>query len=152
MLCPPDQFRLSRFWDIFIPFSIATIPAFTFAFLGIVAALFDQPGAVPPRLLMITLAGLQVTGMIAMAVVLLARFEFCKQQLSFRTCGCPAAWRKRTLVLSFAFMIVFDILANFAAIPGCGPLLAFAVPVFLIYLACIRIAFAKLQTDEELTK
>lgn len=144
MFNPSEPYRLSKVWDVYIPFSFAAVPACIFKLLGIVALLFDKPGAKPPLLIIVTLVGLQIVGMIAMAAVILFRFEFCERQLSLRTDGRPPVWRKLVLVFSMVFILIFDILTNFAAVPGCGPLFIFAIPAFLVYLLCIRTAFIKL--------
>ncbi len=80
-----------------------------------------------------------------MAFVTLMRFEFGLQQLSLRTNGDTPGWRKLILMLSIVCILLFDILTNVAAaFAGAGTLVVFAIPAFVAYLLCIRVAFAKL--------
>ena len=140
----PEPFRLSKLWDIYIPITIAVVPASIFRFLGLVALLWAKPGAQLSAWVIAVMVAFQVIGMIAMGVVVLMRFDFAKQQLSLRTNGCPPIWRKLVLMLSMGFILIVDILANTAALPGCGPVVGFAIPPFLMYLLCIRVAFVGL--------
>ncbi len=140
---PKGKFRLSPTWDICIPFSIAAIPTGLFAFLGFLTKGLDRPGAQPAIWVMVMLIVVEVLGIIAMALVILTRYEIGFQQLSQRTNGNPAIWRKLTLICSIALVLLFDILTNVAAaFAGAGPLLAFAAPAFIGYVICLKIAFA----------
>lgn len=142
---PPAPFRLSKLWDIYIPLTIAAVPAGIFRLLGLVTKELDKPGAQASTWVIVTLIILETLGIIAMAVVILMRFEFGLQQLSFRTNGHPPVWRKLVLVVSVMCILLFDILTNVAAaFSGAGPLLVVAVPAFVGYLVCIRVAFAGL--------
>lgn len=73
---PPEPFRLSAKWDIYIPFTITAIPASFFVLMGLLNnnALLKPPGKhdiwVPVMLVV-----LQTLGGIAMAVVILMRYE-----------------------------------------------------------------------------
>ena len=142
---PPEAFRLSKFWDIYIPITIAAVPAGMFTLLGLVTNGLDKPGAKAATWLIVTMIVLQTLGIIAMAIVILLRFEIGRQQLSLRTNDNPPVWRKLILFLSIVFILLFDILTNVAAaFAGAGPLLVLAVPAFVAYLLCIRVAFARL--------
>ncbi len=142
---PPEAFRLSKLWDIYIPITIAAVPAGIFALLGLVTEGLDKPGAQPSTWVIVTMIALQPLGIIAMAFVILMRFEFGLQQLSHRTNGHPPVWRKLVLMLSIMCILLFDILTNVAAaFAGAGPLLVLAIPAFVAYLLCIRLAFARL--------
>ena len=141
----PEPFRLSPTWDFGIPFSIAAIPAGLFKLLGFVTEGLDKPGAEPSTWVLIVMMILQTLGIIAMAFVILMRFEHGFLQLALRTNGSPAIWRKLILFLSIVFVLLFDILTNVAAaFAGAGPLLVLAGPIFIGYIFCVRIAFAGL--------
>ena len=143
---PPAAFRISKFWDIYIPITIATIPAGIFVLLGLVTEGLDKPGAQLSTWVVVTMIVLQTLGIIAMAFVILMRFDFGLQQLSLRTNGHSPVWRKLVLILSMVCILLFDILTNVAAgIAGAGPLLVLAIPAFFAYLLCIRVAFAGLK-------
>jgi hypothetical protein len=140
-----EPFRLSPVWDVCIPFSIAAIPAGLFTLLGFVTKGLDKPNAEPATWVIIAMMILQTLGIIAMAVVVLMRFELGFQQLSLRTSGSPAVWRKLSLFISIVFVLFFDVLTNVAAaFAGAGPLLVFAAPIFIGYIFCVRFAFAGL--------
>jgi hypothetical protein len=142
---PLEPFRLSPTWDFCIPFSIAAIPAGLFMLLGFVTKGLGKPGAEPATWMIIVMMILQTLGIIAMAFVILMRFELGFQQLSLRTNGRPAMSRKLILFFSIVFVLLFDILTNVAtAFAGAGPLLVLAAPVFIGYIFCVRIAFAGL--------
>ena len=141
----PEPFRLSAKWDIYIPFSIAAIPAGLFTLLGFVTKGLDKPGAEPATWVIVVMLVIQTLGIIAMAFVILMRFEIGFQQLLFRANGSPAIWRRLILFCSIVFVLLFDILTNVAAaFAGAGPLLVLAVPAFIGYIFCVRVAFARL--------
>lgn len=113
--------------------------------LGFVTKGLDKPGAEPATWVIIVMLIIQTLGIIALAFVILMRFELGFQQLSLRTNGSPAIWRKLILFLSIVFVLLFDIVTNVAAaFAGAGPLLVLAAPVFIGYIFCVRIAFAGL--------
>ena len=142
---PPEPFRLSPTWDICVPFSIAAIPAGLFTLLGFVSKGLDKPGAEPATWVIVVMVALETLGIIAMAFVILMRFELSFKQLSLRTNDNPAIWRKLILFCSIVFVLLFDILTNVAAaFAGAGPLLVLAVPAFIGYILCVRVAFARL--------
>lgn len=141
----PNSFRLSGVWDVYVPITIAIVPAGIFLLLGLVTDGLDKPGAEPAAWLLVTMAVLQTLGIIAMAVVVLIRYEVSLQQLLLRTDGYPPIWRKLVLRLAIVFILLFDLLTNLAAaLAGAGPLVFLAIPAFIAYLFCIRIAFAGL--------
>jgi hypothetical protein len=140
--------RRSRPWEIYIPFSAAAVPAGIFALLGFVTNGLDKPEASPPFWLLVLMVCLQLAGMIAMAVVILTRMDVASKQLSEYTHGRPPAWRRFALLLSIGCLLLFDILTNISvAFAGAGPLLVAAIPAFLAYFFCGRIALAGLRRD-----
>lgn len=142
---PPEPFRLSPMWDFCVPFSVAAIPAGLFTLLGFVTKGLDKPGAELTTLVLIAIFILQTLGIVAMAFVILMRLELGFRQLSLRTNGNPAIWRKNILFLSIIFILLFDVLTNVAAgFAGAGPILFLAGPLFIGYILCVRIAFAGL--------
>ena len=141
----PNFFRLSKFWDVFIPIAIASVPAGMFKLLGMVTSGLDKPGAKPATWIIFTMIILQTFGTIAMALVVLSRLEKGRNQLQARTQGNPSGWRKIILFLSIIFLLLFDILTNVAAaFAGAEILVVPAVPAFFAYLLCFRAAFARL--------
>lgn len=71
----------------------------------------------------------QTLGIIAMAVVILMRYEIRFQQLSIRTDGSPVIWRKLFLLCSIELILLFDILTYLAtAFPDAGLMLIPAAP------------------------
>ena len=141
----PEAFRLSKVWDIYIPLTIAVVPAGIFLLLGLVTDGLDEPNAKPATWVIVAMAVLQTLGIVAMAVVILIRYEVGLQQLLIRTNGRPPLWRKLVLRLAIVFILLFDIFTNLAAaIAGAGPLVFLAIPAFVAYLFCVRVAFARL--------
>jgi hypothetical protein len=89
---------------------------------------------------------LQTLGIVAMAFVILMRFELAFRQLSLLTNGHAPVWRKLALILSIVCLLLFDILTNVsAAFTGAEPLLVTAVPTFFAEFLCKRVAFARLS-------
>jgi hypothetical protein len=143
---PPEPFRLSAKWDIYIPFTIAAIPASFFVLMGLMInnALVKPAGKLDSWVLVMIVV-LQTLGIIAMAVVILMRYEIGFQQLSIRTNGSPAIWRKLFLLCSIALILLFDILTNIAvAFPDAGLMLIPAALAFIGYILCLRVAFLRL--------
>ena len=141
----PEAFRLSRLWDIYIPFTIAAVPAGIFRLLGLVTQGLDTPDAQLSTWVSVTMIVLEILGIIAMAFVILMRLEFGLQQLSIHTNGHPPVWRKLVLMMSIVCILLFDILTNVAAaVAGAGFLLVGAIPMFVAYVLCIRVAFVRL--------
>jgi hypothetical protein len=143
---PPEPFRLSAKWDIYIPFTITAIPASFFVLMGLMInnALVKPAGKLDSWVLVMIVV-LQTLGIIAMAVVILMRYEIGFQQLSIRTNGSPAIWRKLFLLCSIALILLFDILTNIAvAFPDAGLMLIPAALAFIGYILCLRVAFLRL--------
>ena len=141
----PDAFRVSKYWDIYIPIAIAAVPAALFALLGLLTKGLDKPAANVEVWVVIPMIVLQTLGIIAMAIVILIRVDVGRKQLLIRTGGSPAVWRKVALALSILFILLFDVVTNVAAaFAGAGPLLVIAVPAFAAYLLCLRVAFVRL--------
>lgn len=138
--------RKSLAWDLSVPFSIAAIPAVLFTLLGFVTKNLDMPGARPGFWVIAMMIVLQTLGIIAMAVLVLIRFGIAFEELSIRTNGSPAIWRKGVLFGAIVFVLLFDILSNVgAAFAGGGPLVVAAVPALLGYVFCLRLAFVSLE-------
>ncbi len=130
-------------WDVCVPLFAAAIPAGLFRLMGLISMGFDKPGMNPPLWIIVSMLALQVLGMISMAVVILVRFDHGSRKLTLLTDGRPHAWRKCTLFLSIASLLLFDLLSNIsAAFAGAEFLLAGAVPAFIAYLAFNRFTFA----------
>ena len=141
----PAAFRISRLWDIYIPFTVAVVPAGIFSLIGLITHGLDKPGAKIPTWVIIAMLVLQTLGIIAMAIVILVRFEFGLRQLQICTNGHPPVWRKLALILSIFCILLFDVLTNVAAaFAGAAPLLLGAIPAFFAYIVCIRVTFVRL--------
>ena len=140
----PKVFRFSPLWDFCVPMSIAAVPAIIFTLIGFITQGFHEPSTRIPAWLMTSMVVLEVAGIVAMAVVVLVRSDFRMNQLSTFTNGNPATWRKRLLFVSMIFLLLFDVIFNVAAGFGAGSLITLAIPMFIGYLVCIRIAFARL--------
>lgn len=135
----------SKRGEICVPLAVATVPAGLFTLLGFISKGLDEPGAEAPLLVIVAMIAVQTLGMIAMAFVLLTRLELGMRTLIDYTNGHPHVWRKRTLMLSFACLLIFDVVTNVsAAFAGAGFLVVAAVPVFVAYLVFNRVAFAGL--------
>jgi len=138
----PAHVGFSYLWDIYIPISIAAVPASMFSLLGVVTAGMDKPGVKLPTWMTVTMIVLQTTGIVCMAFVILSRLEFRMNQLDAHFAGHPAAWRRLCLLMGMGFLALFDILTNVgAAFSGAGFLILAAIPMFVAYLLCIRVTF-----------
>lgn len=146
----PEIFAHSTLWDIYIPMVIVAVPSGAFKLLRWVAGGLDQPGAIVPIPVAVAMAVLETIGIVAMAIVILTRFEDAFKKLSFLTNGQPPAWRRLALLLSIVCLLLSDILTNMsAAFAGAGFFLVVAVPAFIIYIVCKRVAFACLSVRIE---
>ena len=144
-LSQPDKSR-PRVWEIYIPFSAAVLPAAMFAGLGLVTKDYASPDAVMSPWAAVLMIFLEVTGIIAMALVFLARWGSGSAQLLRSAGGRPALWRRFVLWTSTVFLLLFDVFTNVAtAFDGATPLLAIAVPAFGAYVLMGRMAFLGLQ-------
>ncbi|MEC8782458.1 MAG: hypothetical protein VXY07_06485 [Planctomycetota bacterium] len=144
-LSQPEKSR-PRVWEIYIPFSVAVLPAAMFAGLGLVTKDYASPDAVMSPWAAVLMIFLEVTGIIAMALVILARWGSGSAQLQRKAGGRPAFWRSLLLGTSTGCLLLFDVLTNVAAaFDGATPLLAIAAPVFGVYVLTGRMAFLGLQ-------
>jgi hypothetical protein len=126
-----------------LPFLAAVFPASLFRLMGLISIGFDKPGMEPPIWIIVSMLALQVLGMIAMAIVILVRFDHGSRRLKFLMDGQPHAWRKCNLFLSITSLLLFDLLSNIsAAFAGAEFLLAGAGAAFIAYMAFNRFAFA----------
>lgn len=135
----------SRLGEIYIPLAVASVPAGLFTLLGFILRGLDRPGAEAPGFVILAMIAVEMLGMIAMALVFLTRYELGMRNLMKDTNGQPHVWRRLALMLSFACLLIFDVVTNVsAAIAGAGFIIVAAVPVFLAYLVFKRVAFAGL--------
>lgn len=150
---PPDDptvvsepFFRSAKWNIYIPLTIATIPACFYVSAGLILDwLLNKPMEQGDAWVHDIIVLLQLAGMFAMAYVILMRYEIGFKELFERTDGRPAVWRKAFLLCSIACILLFDILTNLAAaFPDAGLILVPAPFAFIGYLLCVRIAFSEL--------
>lgn len=142
--------RYSTMWDVVVPLVIVAAPPLIFRIHGFFTQGLDKPNASMPVWLIVTVGVLNVSGIIAMAILILTRFEAAFQELSAVTDGRPPRWRKLALVLSVACLLVSDILANVGvAFGGAEFLFAAAMPIFLGYLLLKHFAFILLPISAD---
>jgi hypothetical protein len=142
----PETFARSTLWDIVVPMFIVAVPSSSFLLLRFVTDGLDRPGAIAPLPVIVTMVSLEAIGIVAMAFVILTKFEGAFRRLSFLTNGQPQVWRRLALLLSIACLLLCDVLTNVsAAFAGAGFLLVVAVPAFVTYIVCKRVAFTCLS-------
>jgi hypothetical protein len=73
--------------EVSIPLLAAAIPAGLFRLMGFISQGFDKPGMEPPTWSIVSMLALQTLGMIAMAIVILIRFDHGSRKLTFLTNG-----------------------------------------------------------------
>lgn len=143
-----ENSSISCVGDICVPFAVAAAPALAFTLLGVVTRGMDKAGVKPATWQIAAIMVLEVVGIVAMAFVILTRFESSFRQLSLMTMGRPAARRRFCLFLAIMFLLFFDILLNVgAAFVGGQGMAVIACPMFVAYLVCRWAAFAGLATD-----
>lgn len=117
----------------------------TFA-LGFITRGLDKPGIEASIWVIASMIVIETLGIILMAMALLVRFNLGSRMLTVFANGQPHAQRKCILTLSIACLLAFDILTNVSsAFAGAGFLLIGALPLFIAYVACNRLAFAGLR-------
>ena len=131
----------STLWEILIPLAAAAVPATAFWVLGFITPRVAKQGDDAPGWVVVSMVCLEMFGIVAMAVVLLGRYDFGSKRLSGRTNGNPPAWRRTTLVLAMAMLLLYDTTVNLAAaFAGGGVLLVLGIPAFFAYLALGRLS------------
>ena len=131
----------STLWEILLPLAAAAVPATAFWVLGFITPLIAKQGDDSPGWVVALMICLEVFGIVAMAVILLARYDFGSKRLSDRTNGNPPAWRKATLIFAMAMLLLYDTTVNLAAaFAGGGVLLVIGIPAFFAYLALGRLS------------
>lgn len=139
-------FRLALAGDVAIPLGVALIPTGIFVLMGILMRNANQPPAQIPTWLAALVGMLQVTGMIAMAVVVLLRLEATRIRLTLMSQGSPARWRILSMFASIGSLTLFDIMFNVGGLfQGAIFLWYVAFPMFFLYLVMIQITFIGLQ-------
>lgn len=129
---PPS---ISLLWDILIPAGIVLIPTGIFTLLRTLTAGLDQPHAVPTLAVIVGMVLLEVAGIIAMALLILSRYDAASTQLHRATAGRPPWWRRLSLNCAMFCLLLADLLANVsAAFSGADFLLPAAAPLFTMYL------------------
>ena len=141
----PNASRLSIAWDVLLPGIVVVVPAAIFQLMGVLTRGIDEPRTPPSGVAIAAIIVLQTLGIVAMAVVILVRFENASNRLKSLTNGRPSAWRRTALMVSVACLLLTDILVNVtSAFAGARVLLVAAVPTFLAYLAARSLALAGL--------
>lgn len=139
-------FRLSFAGDIAIPLGVALVPTAVFTLMGLLMQDLGKPQAQIPACLAITVGGLQVVGMVAMAVVVLLRLEAIMKRLTLMSQGPPARWRVLSMLASIGCLTLFDLMFNLGGLfQGAIFLWYFAFPMFVLYLVMIQVTFTGLQ-------
>lgn len=139
-----NRYRSSNLWDYYVPIFIAAFPPLMFLLLRLVTTGLNRPNAEIPAWQNYTMAALQITGMISMAILILVRYEFGKRQLLSRAQGQPSIWRHLLLKFSMACLLLFDILANVGVFARAEFLFVAAIPVFVVYIISMRLTFSGL--------
>lgn len=137
-------------WSFGVPLLVAVIPGILFRLMGMVASTMLKPNAAPPAWAIALMIAFQVLGMVAMAVVFLIRWDYSFRKLAILTSGRPHIVRRLLLFLSFACLLLFDILFNlgtaFAGSFDIAIVLWLAsVPIFTGFILCYKIAFSRLS-------
>lgn len=138
----------SRNGEIYVPIAVAAIPLGLFLLLGFIFRATTEIGKEPPKFFVIALLVVQFSGMIAMAVVFLLRYDAVTTELRQRTDDCPPALRKFCLMASLGCLLVFDVVTNVAATFGTTFLFVGSIPVFVAYIVFNRLAFAGLKASD----
>jgi len=141
-----SKFGFSRFWDIYVPLGVSSIPAGCFKLMRVAANGVDQPGAGITTWQIVLIIVLQTIGIVGMAVVVLVRMEMGVTQLRVLSGENPTRWRRLSLLLSMGFLALFDIFLNVgSAFVGASPFIAVAVLWYLLYILGIRLTFSGLR-------
>lgn len=136
--------------ELVVPLLVAAVPSGLFRLLGLLAKGFDKPGMTLPVWLKISMAAVLVVGIIAMATVVLAQFDYRSRALMSLTGGVPSPWRRYTLLLSMICLLLFDILTCIsAAFTGAGVLWLLAAPIFIAYKMFGALVLAGLGSNEQ---
>lgn len=143
---PREPFRLSAKWHIYVPFMITAIPSSLFVLLGLVIKFaLNSPERQLNVWILNLITVLNTLGVIAMAVVILTRYEVGSQELFARTNGRPAIWRKLFLWCSIALVLLSDIFTNLAVMfPDADVMLIPAAIAFIGYILSVYLAFFRL--------
>ena len=132
----------SKFWDIYLPIGISSIPPGCFKLIRVAADWLDQPGAGIAPWLMAAVLALQTAGIIGMAVVILLRIEIGMKQLRVACGETPILWRRLGMLMSMVLLAMFDIFLNVGvAFADAFPLIAVSGAFYLLYLLGIRLTF-----------
>ncbi|MFN9720365.1 MAG: hypothetical protein ACK58L_16835 [Planctomycetota bacterium] len=141
----PAVAGFSKYWDIYLPLGISSVPAGCFKLMRLVTAGADQPGAGIATWQIATMVVLQTVGVIGMAVVILLRMELGLAQLRHCSGNRMLKWRRLCLILSIMCLACFDMCLNVGVgFNGAGAFIAASVVWYLIYLIGIRITFFRL--------
>lgn len=144
-------FGLSYFWDIFLPLSVASVPAALFAVMGLLMAPFARQDANIPGWILALMGVIQLLGITAMAVIAFVRMAMGTAELERLFPQGPAQWRRACLFLGVVCLTLFDVLVNVtAAFAGAGFLMWGAVPFFMTYLLLVRASLWGADRDDAL--
>jgi hypothetical protein len=137
-------------WNFGVPLLVAVIPGILFRLLGMVGSYMSKPNAEPPGWAIALMIFLQILGMVAMAVVFLIRWDYSFRKLATLTSGRPHFFRRLMLLLSFACLLVFDILSNTGtALAGSWEIAVVlwlaSAPVFAGFVMGYKISFYRLS-------
>ncbi len=138
----------SRNGEIYVPIAVAAIPLGLFLLLGGIFRALTELGKEPPEFFLIALLVVQISGMIAMAVVFLMRYDAVTTELRQRTHDNPPGLRQLCLLVSLGCLLVFDVVTNVAAAFGTTFLFIGSIPVFVAYVVFNRLAFAGLKDPD----
>jgi hypothetical protein len=137
-------------WNFGVPLLVAIIPGILFRLMGIVGNAISKPNAEPPAWAITLMIVFQILGMVAMAFVFLIRWDYSFRKLAALTSGRPHFARRLTLLLSFACLLIFDILFNTGtALAGSWEIAVVlwlaSAPVFAGFVMGYKITFYRLS-------
>ncbi len=137
--------------DLVVPLLVAAVPSGRFRLLGLLTKGFDKPGMALPVWLKISMPAVLVVGILAMAMVVLAQFDYRSRALMALTNGVPAIWRRFALLLSMICLLLFYILTCVStAFTGADFLWLLAVPFFVAHKMFGALVLAgRGQTEQE---
>lgn len=137
-------------WNFGVPLLVAVIPGVLFRLMGMAGGYISKPNAEPPVWAITLMIVLQVLGMVAMAVVFLIRWDYSFRKLAVLTSERPHIARRFMLFLSFACLLLFDLLFNIAtALAGSLDIAVVlwlgSAPIFTGFVFFYKIAFSRLS-------
>jgi hypothetical protein len=129
--------------EFMIPLAALAIPPALFELLGLVTRRFAQPGLQLPLWAIVAMIGIQTAGIVAMAFVLLWRYESLFRRLHLITQGRPSFFRRLLVGIALICLLLAEIFSNVAAaFAGAEFLHVIALGIFVGYVLFSVAAFS----------